>query len=110
MKFLVDGQLPPALARWIASHGHQAAHVFDVGLQTAPDPVIWQYASKSETAIISKDEDFVDRWLVSDTPVRLIWVRKGNCSNEALMAWFEPLWTEALKRLERGERFVELQA
>lgn len=27
--------------------------------------------------------------VVSDAPIALVWVRKGNCSNEALMTWLE---------------------
>lgn len=109
MNFLVDAQLPPGLARWIASHGHDATHVFDIGLQAADDPVIWEHARTENAVIISKDENFVDRWLLSETPVALIWIRKGNCSNQALMTWFEPLWPETLKRLERGEQLIELR-
>jgi len=26
MRFLVDAQLPPALARWLAAQGHEAEH------------------------------------------------------------------------------------
>ena len=89
MKFLVDAQLPPGLARWISSHGHDAAHVFDIGLRAADDPVIWEHARTENAVIISKDEDFVDRSLLSETPVVLIWIRKGNCSNQALMTWFD---------------------
>jgi predicted nuclease of predicted toxin-antitoxin system len=109
LNFLVDAHLPPALARWISSHGHQATHVFDVNLHAADDPVIWEHARQHEAVLISKDEDFVDRWLLSDAPVTLIWIRKGNCSNRALMAWFEPLWPETLNRLDQGERLVELR-
>jgi predicted nuclease of predicted toxin-antitoxin system len=109
LNFLVDAQLPPGLARWISSHGHQGTHVFEIGLQAAADPVIWEHARKENAVIISKDEDFVDRWLLSEMPVALIWIRKGNCSNQALMAWFEPLWPEALKRLEQGEQLIELR-
>ena len=72
MNFLVDAQLPPALARWITRQGHQATHVFEIGLQTADDPVIWERARSDDTVIISKDEDFVDRWLLSDQPVPLV--------------------------------------
>jgi len=89
--------------------GHHAAHVFDIGLEMADDPVIWQHARSQNAVIISKDEDFVDRWLLNEIPVALIWIRKGNCSNRALLAWFEPLWLETLARLEQGERFVELR-
>ena len=109
MKFLVDAQLPPALADWISSQGHDAAHVFNVGLQIANDPVIWEHARKANATLISKDEDFVDRWLLDPAPVSLIWIRKGNCSSRALMAWFAPLWPDTLKRLEQGERLVELR-
>ena len=110
MNFLVDAQLPPALARWIADQGHQASHVFDIGLQSADDPMIWERARKESTVIISKDEDFVDHWLLSAEPVQLVWIRKGNCSNRALIAWLEPLWPDVVKRLEPGEQLIELRA
>ena len=77
--------------------------MFEIGLQAAGDTVIWEHARKKNAVIISKDEDFVDRWLLSEAPVALIWIRRGNCSNEALLRWFEPLWPEMLKRLEQGE-------
>ncbi len=109
MNFLVGAQLPPALARWIASRGHQASHVFDVALLKASDPDIWEHARQQNAIIINKDEDFVDRWLMNEAPVGLIWIRKGNCSNRALPAWFEPLWPDTLNRLEHGERFIELR-
>jgi predicted nuclease of predicted toxin-antitoxin system len=110
VNFLVDAQLPPALARWIGSQGHQAAHVFEIGLAGTDDGPIWEHAQKNNAVIVSKDEDFVDRWLLSDKPVPLVWIRKGNCSNRALLAWLEPLWSDALKRLEQGELLIELRA
>lgn len=109
MNFLIDAQLSPALARWIIEQGHFATHVFDIGLQDADDPMIWEYAQTEGIVIISKDEDFVDHWLLSADPVQLIWIRKGNCSNRALIDWLQPLWPEALKRLEQGDRLVELR-
>ena len=110
MNFLVDAQLPPALARWIAGQGHQATHVFDLGFHTADDPAIWERARNEQAVIISKDEDFVDHWILSAAPVQLVWVRKGNCSNRALLAWIELLWTDVVKRLEQGEKLIELRA
>ena len=32
MRFLVDNQLPAALARWLTAQGHDAIHVLDVAL------------------------------------------------------------------------------
>jgi predicted nuclease of predicted toxin-antitoxin system len=31
MRFLVDNQLPPSLARWLRDRGHGAVHVFESG-------------------------------------------------------------------------------
>ena len=109
MLFLVDAQLPPALARWIVERGNRATHVVDVGFQAARDGPIWEFAQRNNAVIVSKDEDFVDRWLLSESPVPLIWIRRGNCSNRALLAWLEPLWPETLNRLDRGDKFIELR-
>jgi predicted nuclease of predicted toxin-antitoxin system len=46
VRFLIDSQLPPALARFIDSElGCEAMHVVDVGLRDASDALVWQYAS-----------------------------------------------------------------
>ena len=106
----MDAQLPPALARWIAEGGHPAAHVVEHGLQAVDDPLIWQFAQAKSLVIVSKDEDFVDRWLLKPEGVRVVWIRKGNCSNQTLLAWLELLWPDVIKRLEQGEQLVELRA
>jgi predicted nuclease of predicted toxin-antitoxin system len=109
LNFLIDSQLPPALARWITAQGHQAVHVVELGMEATDDSILWEHARKTSAVIVSKDEDFADRWLLHDEGVALLWIRKGNCSNTALMAWLEPLWPETLRRLEQGETFIELR-
>lgn len=79
-------------------------------MQTAGDAAIWARAQSEKTVIISKDEDFVDHWLLSVEPVQLVWIRKGNCSNRALLEWLQPLWPDVAKRLEQGEKLIELRA
>jgi uncharacterized protein with PIN domain len=61
MRFVIDAQLPPALARLLAAHGHQAEHVADSGLRDADDSPIWGYALQQQAIIITKDEDFPHR-------------------------------------------------
>ena len=78
-------------------------------MEAADDGVIWEHARKTAAVIMSKDEDFADRWSLRDEGVALVWIRKGNCSNAALMAWLEPLWPETVKRLEQREMFIELR-
>ena len=58
MRFLVDAQLPIALARML-QHGHESKHVADLKMMETPDRDIWLWAKQSKSIIISKDEDFV---------------------------------------------------
>lgn len=58
IRFLIDAQLPPALARWIEAHGHVAEHVHDVASGDAGDRQIWEYARSVNAVVVSKDEDF----------------------------------------------------
>lgn len=58
MRFLVDAQLPPILARWLSDQGHPADHVMDVGLDRAKDKALWNHAKSTGAVLITKDEDF----------------------------------------------------
>lgn len=109
MNFLIDAQLPPALARLINSLGHQAVHVDEVGALLSTDLAIWNYATTNAQIIVTKDEDFKNLLLLSSaqkTPI--VWVRIGNCSNAALTRWFHPLFPQILACLEAGEYLIEL--
>ena len=58
MHFLIDAQLPPALARMLADHDHVAEHFTDIGPGDAPDAQLWSYALGHDEVIVTKDEDF----------------------------------------------------
>ena len=109
MKFLVDNQLPLALARFLASRGCDCEHVLDLGLASSPDSEIWKYARENERVIISKDEDFFNFAHAPETQTRLIWVRLGNCRTPILLAEFERLWPRIVASLEAGDRVVEIR-
>ena len=85
MRFLVDAQLPPALARWLAKQGHQAVHVDDVRLREATDDDIWEYAARTAAVIVSKDEDFALRVQLARAGPAVIWVRLGNTRTAPLI-------------------------
>jgi len=109
VRFLVDAQLPPALARMLIAEGHQAEHLEDIGLRHAKDPVIWDYALRHLTVIIIKDEDFVDRFRRLPNGSVIVWLRIGNASKRALLAWFMPHLPALLLRLESGDKLIELR-
>ena len=64
MRFLVDNQLPPSLARWLRDRGH------DTG--------------------------------------RFLWVRLGNCRNDALIAAFSSSFDTIVAAFDSGQTVVEL--
>ena len=109
MKFIVDAQLPPALALLLCELGHEAVAVRDAGLREAEDGPIWQYALEHGAIIVTKDEDFPARSLRSPAPPGVLWQRIGNCSNRALLAWLRPLWPEIERRFAAGDRLVEVR-
>ena len=108
MRFIVDAQRPPALARWLAAAGYQAEHVADRRMAAASDTEIWDVALADGAVIITKDEDFARRKVLLDGGPAVIWIRQPNTRRRALLAWFEGLLPEILAALERGETLVEI--
>jgi predicted nuclease of predicted toxin-antitoxin system len=109
LDFLVDAQLPPALAKAISDRGFDARHVFDIGLLLAPDREIFKYAFKERAAIITKDEDFVSlRKTVKRGPT-VIWLRLGNTANNSLIPWFLALLPQVRAAVVDGEAVIELR-
>lgn len=109
MNFLVDNQLPTALARFLSANGHRAQHVLDVTLNEADDRPIWDFAKTHGLIVISKDEDFVHLLQRPDETGRLLWVRMGNCRNESLLAAFESALPKIEQSFTAGQRLVELR-
>jgi len=109
VKFLVDNQLPAALARFLASRGVDCQHVLDIDLGDASDAEIWDHASRSNGVVISKDEDFLYLANAPSAKARLIWIRLGNCRTKALLAAVERLWSRIETGLNAGDRIIELR-
>jgi predicted nuclease of predicted toxin-antitoxin system len=107
--FLINAQLPPALARALVEAGHSAEHVGDVGLLGANDEAIWQYAHATGAAIITKDEDFIARQRRGPENVRIVWIRVGNTTRRALLRRFLPLLPQVLASLAAGETLIEIR-
>lgn len=107
-RFIVDAQLPPALARWLTAQGYEAEHVFDFGGDGTTDQQIWNRASEKGAVILSKDEDFSLLALRGDEGPQVIWIRTGNTRRTALIEWFEKLLPSILLAIHRGERVIEI--
>lgn len=80
MRLLFDHNLSPRLIRLLADVYPECSHVQDLGMDTASDSEVWNYAAKHGYTIVSKDADFHQRSLVRGAPPKVVWIRLGNCS------------------------------
>jgi predicted nuclease of predicted toxin-antitoxin system len=58
MRFLLDMNLPPAMAEWMRSDGHDAVHVRDLGQAQSPDYEIFAHAAADRRIVVTFDLDF----------------------------------------------------
>lgn len=86
MKILFDANLSPALVTDLRAEYPSSTHVRDVGLRSAPDALIWDYAKTHAFAIASKDTDFRERSFVEGFPPKIIWLDVGNAGTAPIAA------------------------
>ena len=84
MKLLFDENLSHRLAEHLSDLFPHSTHVRNVGLKASDDPLVWQYAVDNDFVLISKDSDMHDRSLMMGFPPKVIWIRLGNCSTQAV--------------------------
>lgn len=80
MRLLLDQNLSPKLAELLSGIFPESVHVRMVGLESANDSEVWEFAKHNNLIIVSKESDMHQRSLVFGYPPKIIWVRLGNCS------------------------------
>jgi predicted nuclease of predicted toxin-antitoxin system len=108
MIFLVDANLPPGLVAWLRERGHQASHVADRPGVRASDRTIFDLAREEGFVIVTKDEDFSALATLAAESAPVVWLRIGNATNASLQMWLEPLLPEIVRRIESGEKLIEV--
>jgi predicted nuclease of predicted toxin-antitoxin system len=109
LRFIVDAQLPPALARALERQGFGASYVFDMSLWSASDKTIWNRASDEAAVIITKDADFAAFRATRKSGPPVVWLRIGNTANDFLIPWLLPLMPQVVSAIEDGEVLIELR-
>ena len=79
MKLLFDQNLSPKLVGRLAGWFPGSMHVITIGMDAAPDPILWAYAAANDFTIVSKDVDFQQRALTLGHPPKVLWIFLGNC-------------------------------
>lgn len=108
MKFLVDAQLPHRLSRWLQAEGHDAVHTRDLPEKNRTlDTAINHLSMREQRVVVTKDEDFVDLFLLHHEPYKLLLVATGNINNRELDQLFQNNLKAIVSAFETYD-FVEL--
>lgn len=85
MKFIIDAQLPRRLVFVFRNAGHDAIHTLDLPQQnTTSDTEIINVAMQEDRVVVTKDADFVETFILSRRPPKLLVIATGNIRNAAL--------------------------
>jgi predicted nuclease of predicted toxin-antitoxin system len=80
MKLLFDQNISHKLVNELEELFPDSSHVRLLGLHTASDEKVWNYARDNGFTIVTQDSDFNERSLVHGYPPKVIWLRTGNTS------------------------------
>jgi len=84
MKLLFDQNLSPRLVLLLKNIFKDSVHVQTIGLDSADDDLVWNYAKKENLIIVTKDIDFSERVHSFGFPPKVVWIRRGNCSTNTI--------------------------
>lgn len=85
MKFVVDAQLPQRIAGWLREQGHDALHTLDLpNANRTTDAEIVELALRDGRAVVTKDADFVESFILHHRPEKLLLIATGNITNAEL--------------------------
>ena len=104
MKFIIDAQLPPALATFLRDNGFDAIHTKDLqhGNDTT-DAQINAISIAENRIVISKDGDFYDSFAAKKEPYKLLHIKTGNITNEKLIELFSKNLAAIVSELEERD-------
>lgn len=85
MNFLFDAQLPVSLAYRLRKDGHDVIHTLDLPRKNrATDKEINEISLQEKRIVVTKDEDFVNSFILQNKPYKLLLISTGNIKNNEL--------------------------
>lgn len=84
MRLLFDEQLSDDLPAMLADVFPGSLHVRALAGVGASDQRVWDLALEHGCVLVSKDEDFHRLSVLRGAPPKVVWLRLGNCTTEAV--------------------------
>jgi len=108
VKFIVDAQLPKALSDLLNFRGLDSIHTLELpNKNSTSDKVISEIATSQNRIVITKDNDFLESFLLNSKPDKLIIVRTGNIPNPVLLKIFDEN-LELIKSMISRSNLIEI--
>jgi predicted nuclease of predicted toxin-antitoxin system len=103
MKFLIDAQLPKALARFFRERGFDAIHTLELpDKNITGDLEINRISLTEQRIVISKDSDFYNSYSAKQEPYKLLYLTTGNIRNRDLIELFDKNLPLIIRVLQNG--------
>jgi predicted nuclease of predicted toxin-antitoxin system len=102
-KFIIDTQLPPKLARHLCKKNFESIHTtyFKNG-HLLSDKQIIEIAIKQEWIVITKDNDFLDNYLLKGSPPKVLLLQIGNVVNRDLLFLLDQSFDKIIEYYNAG--------
>lgn len=85
MKLLLDENLSRRIVPFLQATFPGSTQVALVGLESASDFEVWQYAKDNGFVIVSRDSDFQERSLIAGHPPQVVWLKIPNRSKTIVL-------------------------
>jgi predicted nuclease of predicted toxin-antitoxin system len=107
-KFILDAQLPQRLKTLFGEFGFEAIHTLDLpnGNRTKDREII-RISEQEHRIVVTKDDDFVESYLLHRRPEKLLLLSCGNLSNPDLEKLFRTNLLRIVSEFE-SNNFIEL--
>jgi predicted nuclease of predicted toxin-antitoxin system len=102
MRFLLDMNLPPALAEWLREEGHDAVHVGEAGLGDSSDSAIFAHAAVDRRVVVTFDLDFGELAVPGRRHAGVILFRLRTARRDYLRERLRVVITQAGPAIESG--------
>ncbi|MEX0784484.1 MAG: DUF5615 family PIN-like protein [Dehalococcoidia bacterium] len=103
---LFDQNLSAALPRRLVDDFPACAHVRDCGMAESTDADVIAFAARLGYAVVTKDRDFAILAGTTQSTVKVIWLRLGNCPTRLVIETLMTHRDEIVAFLADGARSV----
>lgn len=83
-RLLFDQNLSPRLVEMVGDRFPNSVHVQRVGLATASDVDVLEFAIREDLVLVTKDKDFADHVTSGRGGLRILWVMLGNVTTDEI--------------------------